>query len=576
MHLTTSFKFVFILELVSTLVLRQIDAFSTTKLGPPCLSVNGIHNHGGIGLLQEGGSSLLMSATVSNDLPAVSSKERFVNSLPHFIGSKMERNIGSSNGIDTIETDFSGMEDDAGTKKEVVESSSERSRKMDRRILTALVPSIINLMVVPLVNSVDTFWVGQMGDALALAGQAAANQAFLVTFFLIAFLPTITAPLVAEAIGSGDSEAATDRVCESLFLSNVFGIIGTALLVVFSESSLKMVLKAGAPAGAYAAPYLRWRGLSMIPALISAVGFAAYRGMLNTVTPLKVSLAANLINVIADPLLIFGVPMLGLKGLGYAGAAIATAGAELFSGLVYLRLLFRRRLARWSRILRPPKMSSIKALLKLGAAMLSRQAILNFSFVSASRCAQTMDPTGISAAAYSIVMQIYSLGIVVQLAVQATAATLVPSAKASGGISEARKVADRIFGWGLLLGTMLGILQVTAGPFVVPLFSTLPEVVEAAKFPAMITGMIHIFDGFVFAGEGCMIGLGAVKELSIITGVGVATMVGCLLSPLGQRVDGIVLSKAIFHFVQAIAMIFYHLRIGPLRRKKDITKKQHE
>jgi len=47
--------------------------------------------------------------------------------------------------------------------------------------------------------------------------------------------------------------------------------------------------------------------LGMIPALFSATGFAAYRGLLNTVTPMKVSLTANLLNLVLDPLCIFGL-----------------------------------------------------------------------------------------------------------------------------------------------------------------------------------------------------------------------------------------------------------------------------
>ena len=44
-----------------------------------------------------------------------------------------------------------------------------------------------------------------------------------------------------------------------------------------------------------------------------------------------------------------------------------------------------------------------------------------------------MDSTGVSAAAYAITNQIYSLGLVVMLAIQATGATVVPAALAAGG-----------------------------------------------------------------------------------------------------------------------------------------------
>jgi putative MATE family efflux protein len=437
--------------------------------------------------------------------------------------------------------------------------------ELDRTILSTAIPSMINLAVVPLVNSVDTFWVGRMGVALALAGQAAANQAFFTIYFLVSFLPTITAPLVAKAVGSGNTEAAQARVCESLVLCNLLGGLGTLLLVAFPRTGLSMILPSNAPTMEYAVPYLRFRALSMIPALTSATGFAAYRGLLNTVTPLKVSLMTNAINLVLDPLFIFS------SGMGYAGAALATAIAEATSGLIYLKLLLLRKLARWSLFLRPPSWKALLPLLQGGAAMLFRQAALNIGFLAAGRRAQTMDPSGVSAAAYGIVMQIYTVGIVVHLAMQQTAAALVPLTLCQTGEDDARRVADRMFVWGSIVGSLLGMIQYLCLPFLVPLFSTLPQVQEAVKLPALVASLIHIINGPVFAGEGIMLGLCCYKDLALLTSSGIAAMVLCLLSPLGQRLDGILLSLGAFCSFLSIGVIIHHLRFSPLSK----SRKQH-
>ncbi len=63
----------------------------------------------------------------------------------------------------------------------------------------------------------------------------------------------------------------------------------------------------------YAVPYLRCRAAGIVPASFASTSFAAYRGLLNTVTPLRVSLTTNLLNLALDPLFIFG--------LGRGGAA---------------------------------------------------------------------------------------------------------------------------------------------------------------------------------------------------------------------------------------------------------------
>lgn len=431
--------------------------------------------------------------------------------------------------------------------------------ELDKLVLRTAIPSMINLGVVPIVNSVDTFWVGRLGMALALSGQSAANQSCFTLFFIIAFLPNITAPLVARAVASGNEQDAQDRICESLYLCNVLGILGTALLVLFPRQVLStLVMEPTAPAMEFAAPYLRWRALGMVPSLVSATGSAAYRGMLNTVTPLKVSLMTNLINLVLDPLLIF------TARTGFVGAAIATAFSEGVGGLTYLRLLFRRKLIRWSKLLKPPPLEAILPLLQGGAAMLFRQLAINIGFLVATRRAQVMDPTGVAGAAYGITMQIYAVGIIMLVAMQNCAAALVPSSLAKDGIDAARKTADRLFTWSSIAGLGLGLTQFALLPILVPVFSTLPEVQQAVRVPALIASMIHVVNGPTLAGEGVMIGLGCYKDLALITSVWIGGMVACLASPLGKRLDGIMWSILLSSLLQQGGIITHYLKIGPL------------
>jgi len=439
---------------------------------------------------------------------------------------------------------------------------------IDKRIIATVIPSMISLAIVPVVTAIDTFWVGRLGSALALAGQEAANQTFFTLYFLIKFLPQITAPIVASAVSRGDNETAQKKIGEILFLSNVLGGIGTLLLVLCPRQSLSLVLEKNAPAIKYALPCLRLRALALIPALFSQTGFAVYRGLLNTVTPLKVSLVSNTLNLIADPLLIFGLSMTGVasNGMGVAGAALATTGSELVGGLIYLKLLLQRKLLKMSHLLKAPRWMDIKPLIQGGLAVLAHQALLNTAFVTATRRAQSMDPSGVSGAAYGIAMQIFGVGLVAHIAIETTAAALVSSAQVSSGKDSARNVANRIFSWSSLVGCLLAGIQVALLPKLIPMFSNLPEVQQAVKGPAIISAFIHILNGPVYAGEGTMLGLGRFKALASITALGVSTMVLGVLSPIGNSINGILLSRAALSAVQAICCLVYHMRIGPLRR----------
>jgi len=274
------------------------------------------------------------------------------------------------------------------------------------------------------------------------------------------------------------------------------------------------------------------------------------------------------LNLILDPLLIFATPF------GVMGAALATALSETTSGIIYLKLLLKRKLANIRQIMRPPSLKSLMPLILGGASMLGRQLALNIGFVSAGRRAQSMDPTGVSAAAFGIVMQIYSVGVVMHVAMQGTAAALVPSTRAKSGKDDARRVGDRMFAWCSIVGLVLGLTQFLALPWLVPLFSTLPEVQEAVKAPALIASLLHLVNGPVFAGEGIMLGLACYRDLMLVTTAGIAVMLLGLVSPMGRRLDGILLSFLAFHAFQALAVGVHYLKVGPLavRRRRQAEK----
>ena len=130
----------------------------------------------------------------------------------------------------------------------------------DHKIIKIAVPAVLNNMIVPLVGAVDTFWVGRMGIALAMAGQSSANQVFSTTFWMISFLPNVITPLIAKAEASGDREEVKRHIGEAVFIAVTSGLVGMFLLTVVPDMMLNMVLPKAAAARQYAQPYLFCRG----------------------------------------------------------------------------------------------------------------------------------------------------------------------------------------------------------------------------------------------------------------------------------------------------------------------------
>lgn len=102
---------------------------------------------------------------------------------------------------------------------------------LDRRLFKISLPVIANFAIAPLVGAVDLFWVNQMKDPLAVAGQSAANQIFNSVFFLTSFLPSVTATLIAKEHARDNSAGVQDAIGQALFVGFVLAIVSTALLL---------------------------------------------------------------------------------------------------------------------------------------------------------------------------------------------------------------------------------------------------------------------------------------------------------------------------------------------------------
>ncbi len=114
---------------------------------------------------------------------------------------------------------------------------------VDRLIFSTTLPLSAVFAIIPIASTLDLFWVNRLGDALAVAGQAAANQVYNSAFWLFAFLPTITATLVSKSHASGNIEQTQDSVCQAMLFALLLSIPG-ALMMFFNPSrALSSILK---------------------------------------------------------------------------------------------------------------------------------------------------------------------------------------------------------------------------------------------------------------------------------------------------------------------------------------------
>jgi len=326
-----------------------------------------------------------------------------------------------------------------------------------------------------------------------------------------------------------------------------------------------------APALKFAKSYLKIRGLSFLPAIISLVGFSAFRGQLDTTTPVRISLFSQLFHVALVPLCIFQLSM------GVSGAALATLASEVISALVYLILMSQRKMIILSQLLKIPDMRKVMDLIRGGLALQLRNVAFNLTFMYVTRVTQSLDDSGIVPAAHALALQTFQVGGIVLLALSVVAQTVLPGAmiekydkskqQMTGGLDYARVLVKRLMNWGFLLGAALGSLQIVLLPFIMK-STPLQEVRNAARLPALLASVLQIINGLVFIGEGVMVGCGDFFFLSLSTAL---ASVGCVAAIKATSptygLTGVWIGFAFFNGIRLLCVFLHQAYTGPLARR---------
>ena len=180
-------------------------------------------------------------------------------------------------------------------------------------------PVIVGMLGHTVVQLIDNIMVGQLGTAELAAVSLGNSFVFVAMSLGIGFSTAIT-PMIAESFGAKKYNKVRHIFVHGLILCFGLGLV-LALLVLWAQPLLSQM---GQPQQvvALAKPYLFWVALSLVP----LVGFQGLRqfaeGLFQTRLAMYATLMGNVINVLLNYLLIFGLH--GFPELGVEGAALGT------------------------------------------------------------------------------------------------------------------------------------------------------------------------------------------------------------------------------------------------------------
>ncbi len=203
----------------------------------------------------------------------------------------------------------------------------KKDRSYIRKLLTIAIPMMVQNGISNFVNLLDNLMIGRVGTN-ALSGVAIANQLTFV-FFLVIFGATAGAGIfTAQYKGNGDDEGIRYTFRFKIVFNTVIAAICVLLYALLSPLLINLFLQGeGDPADAaetlqIGIDYMRIILISLIPIGLTQAYAGTLRDLGATKVPMYASVAAILVNLTGNWILIYG--HFGLPALGASGAAIAT------------------------------------------------------------------------------------------------------------------------------------------------------------------------------------------------------------------------------------------------------------
>ncbi|TWG88871.1 putative MATE family efflux protein [Cupriavidus gilardii J11] len=305
--------------------------------------------------------------------------------------------------------------------------------KPDARLTTGPIGRTLLLFSLPVLGSnilqslnasINSIWVGHFLGEAALTATSNAN---IVLFFLLGVVFGISMAntiMVGQALGAGDTQEARRVVGTGATFFLLLSIGAAVLGFIFTPAILGAM---GTPADAtpLAIRYLRIIFLALPLMYFYNFVMMTLRGAGDSRTPFYFMLLSVVLDVVLNPILIFGIGP--LPALHIAGSALATLISQLVALAAMLWVLYRRghylALGRGElRFLRPDG-AILKSLLVKGVPMGLQMVVISSSAIVMMSLVNRYGSQ--TAAAYGVASQLWTYVQMPALAVGASVSSMV-------------------------------------------------------------------------------------------------------------------------------------------------------
>ncbi len=354
-------------------------------------------------------------------------------------------------------------------------------------------PMIAGMLAMMIFNIVDTYFVARLGS-IPLAAMGFTFPVVFTVGHVALGIGIGASSVIARKIGEGDGEQVQRITTDSILLSFIVVLV-TAILGFFTIEPLFRLMGASQETTGYIIGYMRIWYAGVIFVVVPMVGNHAMRAGGDTLLPGIIMGIGSVLNMILDPLLIFGYA--GLPAMGIRGAALATVISRATTLALALWFLYAKK-----------KMITFRPV-PVSKIIRSWLAILHVALPSAL---SMMVPTvclGIltwmvsgfgqkAVAGFGVAGRVEGLALVLFIALSTVFGPFIGQNYGALKISRIRKGLTKVMNFSLGWGTFQAIILFMLAEPIAGLFDKDPQVMRVAVLYLKIVPLTYAFVSIVF------------------------------------------------------------------------------
>ena len=383
-------------------------------------------------------------------------------------------------------------------------------------------PVIIGMLGHTLIGIVDNIMVGKLGSTQLAAVSLGNSMIFVAMSLGIGFSTAIT-PIVAESDAENDISKIRSAFYHGLFLCTILGILLFGLVLL--AKPIMELLHQPKEVITLAKPYIDWVAFSLVPLII----YQGYKQFADGLSLTKVSMyaivMANILHVIINYLLIYGIWI--FPKMGILGAALGTVISRI-AMVIFMHIILSRKeqLKQYFQNFSfdEIKKEMIQKIINLGFPSAMQMLFEVVLFTAAIWLCGTIGKT--SQAANQIALSLASMTFMVAMGLSVVSMIRISNHKGLNDYKQLVIVARSIFLLAILIEILFAVMFVALHQVLPYMFLNMEiqsqlldnqEVIAIAAKLLLVAAVFQISDGIQVVVLGALRGLQDVKIPMYIT-----------------------------------------------------------